>query len=124
MLPVTAQLALTAGAPGQPVPGIATRAFLAASGARPGQTISVPVGNATVPVRLVAAVRAFPGTGSAAPVLVVDLGWIQQVLAAQSQPPLPVTQWWLATAHGAVPPGLPAGASRGQLGRVGREAPR
>jgi hypothetical protein len=110
-LPVTAQLTLTAGSPGQPVPGIATRAFLAASGARPGQTISVPVGNTTVPVRLVAAVRAFPATGRAAPVLVVDLGWIQQVLAARSQPPLPVTQWWLATAHGAVPPGLPAGAA-------------
>ena len=111
VLPLTGQLALTAGSPSLPVPGIATRAFLAAAGAHVGQTVSVPVGNATVPVRLVAAVRAFPTAGSAGPVVLVDLGWLQEVLAAQSQPPVPVTQWWLATAHGAVPPGLPAGAT-------------
>ncbi len=111
VLPLTGQLALTAGSPSLPVPGIATRAFLAAAGAHVGQTVSVPVGNVTVPVRLVAAVRAFPTAGSAGPVVLVDLGWLQEVLAAQSQPPVPVTQWWLATAHGAVPPGLPAGAT-------------
>ena len=111
VLPVTGQLTLTAGAPRLPVPAIATRAFLRAAGAHVGQTVPVPVGNSTVPVRLVAAIRAFPAAGSAGPVLVVDLAELQEVLAAQTQPPLPVTQWWLATAHGRVPPGLPAGAT-------------
>jgi hypothetical protein len=111
VLPVTGQLTLTAGSPALPVPGVATSAFLAAAGARVGATISVPVGNATVPVRLAAAVRAFPAAGSSGPVLVVDLGWMGQVLTAQSQPPLPVTQWWLSTSRGRVPRGLPAGAT-------------
>jgi len=111
VLPVTGQLTLTAGAPRLPVPAIATRAFLRAAGAHVGETVPVPVGNSTVPVRLVAGVRAFPAAGSAGPVVVVDLAWLQDVLAAQSQPPLPVTQWWLATAHGEVPAGLPAGAT-------------
>jgi hypothetical protein len=111
VLPVTGQLTLTAGSPRLPVPAIATRAFLAAAGDHLGQTIAVPVGTANVPVRLVAEVRAFPATGSAGPVVVMDLAALQEVLAAQSQPPLPVTQWWLTTAHGRVPPGLPAGAT-------------
>lgn len=111
VLPVTGQLTLTAGGPSLPVPAIATRAFLHAAGARVGETVAVPVGSSTVPVRLVAGIRAFPTGGSAGPVVLVDLAWLQEVLAAQSQPPLPVTQWWLATAHGGVPPGLPAGAT-------------
>jgi len=111
VLPVTGQLALTAGSPGLPVPAVVTRAFLAAAGAHVGQTIPLPVGNTNVPVRLVAGVRAFPGAGSAGPVVLVDLAWLQQVLAAQAQQPLPATQWWLTTAHGHVPPGLPAGAT-------------
>jgi len=111
VLPVTGQLTLTAGAPRLPIPAIATRAFLRAAGAHVGQTVPVPVGNSTVPVRLVAAIRAFPAAGSAGPVLVVDVAELQEVLTAQAQPPLPVTQWWLATAHGRVPPGLPAGAT-------------
>jgi len=46
---------------------------------------------------------------------VVDVAELQEVLAAQSQPPLPVTQWWLATADGQVPASLtralPSGAT-------------
>jgi hypothetical protein len=111
VLPVTGLLALTAGSPGLPVPAVVTRAFLTAAGAHVGQTIPLPVGNTNVPVRLVAEVRAFPAAGRAGPVVLVDLAWLQQVLAAQAQPPLLATQWWLATAHGRVPPGLPAGAT-------------
>jgi hypothetical protein len=68
------------------------------------------VGNATVPVRLVAAIRAFPSAGGTAPAVIVDLGSLGGTLAAQSQPPVPVTGWWLHTAPGS-PPRLPAGAT-------------
>jgi hypothetical protein len=64
-----------------------------------------------VPVRLVAMIRAFPAAGSTAPVMIVDQPSLQAALAAQGQPPVPVTGWWLRTTHGAPPPGLPAGAT-------------
>ncbi len=116
-LPVTGQVALTAGYPYVPLPAIATRAFFVAANARIGQVVPLPVGNATVPVRLVAMIHAFPGAGNGTATVVVDQPSLQAVLAAQSQPPLPVTGWWLRTAHG-VPPGLPAGASAVSLDRA------
>jgi hypothetical protein len=108
--PVSGQLALTAGAPRLPIPVLATRSFASAAGAHVGEILPLPVGNVSVPVRLVAEVRAFPGPGGTGPVVSIDQSWLQQALAAQSQPPLPVTQWWLAGRRGP-PPGLPAGAS-------------
>ena len=108
--PVAGQLALTAGAPRLPIPVLATRSFASAAGAHLGEVLPLPVGNASVPVRLVAEVRAFPGAGGTDPAVIIDQSWLQQALAAQSQPPLPVTQWWLAGLRGP-PRGLPAGAS-------------
>jgi energy-converting hydrogenase Eha subunit C len=111
-LPIAGQLALTAGYPATalPLPAIATRAFLASANAHPGQVIPLPVGNATVPVRLAGTVRAFPSAGGTAPVVIVDLASLEGVLAAQSQPPVPVTGWWLHTSPGSSPR-LPAGAT-------------
>ena len=108
--PVTGQLALTAGAPRLPIPALATRSFVSAAGAHLGEIVPLPVGNASIPVRLVAEVQAFPGAGGTGPAVIIDQSWLQQVLAAQAQPPQPVTQWWLAGRRGP-PPGLPAGAS-------------
>jgi hypothetical protein len=116
-LPVAGQLALTAGYPHLPLPAIATRAFLTAANGHVGQVVPLPVGNATVPVRLVAVIRAFPGAGNGVATVIVDQPSLQTALAAQSQPPLPVTGWWLRTAHG-VPPGLPHGASTVSLDRA------
>ena len=104
-VPVAGQLALTAGYPSGPLPAIATRTFLAAANSRVGQVVPLPVGNTTVPVLLVATIRAFPSAGNGTPAVIVDQPSLQAALAAQSQPPLPVTGWWLRTAHG-VPPGL------------------
>jgi hypothetical protein len=111
-LPVTGQIVLTAGNPASalPLPAIATRAFFGSANARLGQVIPLPVGNATLPVRLVTAIRAFPSAGGAAPAVIVDLGSLESALAAQSQPPVPVTGWWLHTAADS-PPRLPAGAT-------------
>jgi len=115
--PVTGQLALTAGYPYGPLPAIATPAFFATANSHVGQVVLVPVGNVTVPVRLVAMIRGFPGTGNGVATVVVDQPSLQAVLAAQSQPPLPVTGWWLRTEHG-VPPGLPHGATVVSLDRA------
>ena len=116
-VPVAGQLALTAGYPSGPLPAIATRTFFAAANSRVGQVVPLPVGNTTVPVLLVATIRAFPSAGNGTPAVIVDQSSLQAALAAQSQPPLPVTGWWLRTAHG-VPPGLPAGASAVSLDRA------
>jgi hypothetical protein len=116
-LPIAGQLALTAGYPHGPLPAIATRAFLTAANTRVGQVVSLPVGNATIPVRLVAVIRAFPSAGNGTATVIVDQPSLQAALAAQAQPPLPVTGWWLRTAHG-VPPGLPGGASAVSLDKA------
>jgi len=109
-LPVAGQVALTAGQPASPLPAIATRAFFGSANAHVGQVILLPVGNATVPVRLVAAIRAFPSAGGAAAAVIVDLSSLEGALTAQSQPPVPVTGWWLRTEHGSTPR-LPPGAT-------------
>lgn len=99
-LPILGQLRLSVGAPPLPVPAIATRAFLASAGAHVGGVVLVPVGGASIKVRLVAAIAAFPTAGGGGPAVILDQAWLQDALAAQSQPPLPVTQWWLAAPHG------------------------
>jgi hypothetical protein len=108
--PITAELALAAGPPVLPVPGVATRAFLASAGAHLGGIVQLPVANIDVPVRLVAEIDAFPTAGGAGSALIVDQASLQDAVASQLQPPLPVTQWWLQTAGGG-PAGLPAGSS-------------
>jgi len=92
-----------------PVPAIATSAFFGSADAHVGEVVPLPVGNVSVPVRLVAKVRAFP-TAGAQPAVIVDLAWLQDALSRRSQPALPVTQWWLRTERG-VPAGLPPGAA-------------
>jgi hypothetical protein len=116
-LPIAGQLALTAGYPHAPLPAIATRAFFAAANSHVGQVVLLPVGNATVPVHLVAMIRAFPSAGNGVATVIVDQPSLQAALVAQSQPPLPVTGWWLRTAHG-VPAGLPHGATTVSLDRA------
>jgi len=111
-LPISGQLALTAGSSVVAIPGIATRAFFGAASAHLGDIVQLPAGNANVPVRLVAEVRAFPTAAGDGPVLIVDQASLQEALASELQPPLPVNQWWLQTADG-IPAGLPAGLPAG-----------
>jgi len=104
-LPVVGQVTLTApNLAAAAVPAIATRAFLDASNTGVGATVPATIAGVTVPVEIVAETTTFPTvTGSA---LIVDLTTIQSFLASRDAPPLPVSQWWLATAGGQVPPGL------------------
>jgi hypothetical protein len=83
-----------------------------------GSTGQITVSGVPVTVRVVATVPSFPTVPAGSAAVVVDLATLQDALAAQSAPPLPVTQWWLATSTPGTPPALaglvrrlPAGTS-------------
>jgi hypothetical protein len=103
--PVAGQVTLTAGdmAPGA-IPAIATAAFLDANHTAVGATVPASINGVTVPVRIAAQTTTFPTVAGSA--LIVDLRTLQGDLASHGGDPLPVTEWWLATAGGSVPPGL------------------
>jgi FtsX-like permease family len=113
-IPLSGQVALTAVPPRTVLvmPGIATDSYLTANGARVGSTVQATLDGTSVGVHIVAAVSSFPtitqagGNGSGA--LIVDLASVQNFLTGSDMTPAPVTQWWLATANGAVPRGLAA----------------
>ncbi len=109
-LPVSGAVQLTALPVPAVLPGIATRAFLAASHATPGAIVSVTASGLTMLVRVAAVLKSFPTAGSGG-VLIVDLGTLERAVAAGSAPPLPVTSWWLRTTAGQVPAGLPPGTA-------------
>jgi FtsX-like permease family len=103
--PISGQITLTAGslAPAV-VPAIATKAFVDANKAGVGALVPGILGGTSVPLKIVAETRTFPTvTGSA---LIVDLTTLQSFLASRGSAPLPVTEWWLATAGHQQPAGL------------------
>jgi hypothetical protein len=104
----TGLLTLAVHPPDPVVPGIATRQFLSSNHLRPGTVIDISIAGSQVPVRIAVVVAAFPTTSSA---VIVDQGAVQDLLVSRAGPPLPVSQWWLRTVGGAVPPGLPAGST-------------
>jgi len=106
---VAGVLTVTVPAPARVIPGIVTQAFLRESHVSTGAIVPVTVGGMSIPVRIMAAVSQFPTV--AGPVLIVDQAALQDLLASQWQPPVPVGQWWLHTAANAVPAGLPRGAA-------------
>ena len=111
---VAAQLVLLAHEARVPsIPAIATRAFMNANSQQIGSVVPEYVDGAMVPLRIVAEVVSFPTVTGSGGALIADLGSVQAYLAQQSLTPLPVTQWWLATAAGRVPPALAAGVPAG-----------
>jgi len=107
---VTGTLAATVPPPAQVVPAVATQAYLRTNHVGTGTVVPVSVSGASVPVKIVAAVSDFPTVGAGG-ALIVDQGELQALLASRGDPPLPVTEWWLRTAGGTVPPGLPLDAT-------------
>ena len=95
------------------IPAIATGAFMDANGAVIGSVVPVSIEGEEVSLRVVAEVTSFPTVTAPGGALITDLGSVQEYLARQSAPPLPVTQWWLATADGNVPPALTASVPAG-----------
>ncbi|MEV7526703.1 FtsX-like permease family protein [Streptomyces sp. NPDC091371] len=84
------------------VPGIATRAYLGAVGAAVGDLVPVPLGGATVPVRITAAVGSLPVVGDTA--VAVDLATAGRLLAADGGRELPAAaEWWLPAASAGDP---------------------
>ncbi|MBO0835799.1 MAG: hypothetical protein J2P28_09800, partial [Actinobacteria bacterium] len=91
--------------PARYVPVIATTAFAAANRLTPGKLFRANIAGAPVTCKLAATVAGFPA-GAA---LVADQEAVQDALASQGDGgALPVTEWWLATASGATPRGIPA----------------
>jgi hypothetical protein len=111
--PVGGQITLTAaGMASAAIPAIATKAFIDANHTAIGDIVAATINGVSLPVRIAAETTTFPTvTGSA---LIVDLATLQGDLADRGASLLPVTEWWLATAGGQVPPGLgkalPAGS--------------
>lgn len=104
-------LAITAGTSGAPLPAIATQAFLTAADEKVGAVVDASVDQISIPLRIVAAVRAFPAvTGASGQALIVDLGELSDQAALNYDPLGPVMTWWLRTADGATPPVLPVAA--------------
>jgi len=104
--------------PPPPVPVIAAAGYAAAGGLRTGSVFSVTIAGQQLAARLVATVTAFPAGG----VLVADQTAVQDALASKGfGGTLPVTAWWLATAHGAVPRGLPTGSAVTSVAALDRQ---
>ncbi|MEU3852467.1 FtsX-like permease family protein [Streptomyces sp. NPDC029554] len=96
---------------GDAVPGtlaaVATRDFLRAAGARPGDTVDVPLSGEQLRVRIVRSVEALPTTATGLDgedvdggALLLDLRAVDAVLARRASAPLSPTEWWVSTAAG------------------------
>ncbi|MCY0938823.1 FtsX-like permease family protein [Streptomyces sp. H34-S4] len=91
------QLALTPGpAAAAEIPGIATRAYLAAVGGNVGDLVPVKLDDVTLPVRVTAAVGSLPVAGDTA--VAVDLATAGRILAAGGRELPTPGEWWLPAA--------------------------
>ncbi|MFB7293917.1 FtsX-like permease family protein [Actinacidiphila glaucinigra] len=103
-----------------PVPALATNAFLRAVNARVGDTVNVDIGGEKLNVRVNAAVRALPtafaaSAGTDGGALLVDLRTVNRALAGLDQTGLQPGEWWIATAQGAAPQVAAALRARGDI---------
>ncbi|MET8545752.1 hypothetical protein ABZW03_34710, partial [Kitasatospora sp. NPDC004799] len=74
---------------------VATRDYLKAVGASVGDTVQVPFSGVVVPVKVTGVAEAVPVAGRRA--LLMDLGTVARMLAAQDRGMPPRTEWWLPT---------------------------
>ncbi|MGH3230033.1 MAG: hypothetical protein ACRDOA_15915, partial [Streptosporangiaceae bacterium] len=106
---IPGQLTLTAGVPqATAIPGLATQAYLRSADVSVGSIVPITVTGVSVPVKIVAAVTAFPTVTGPGGAVIVDLAAVQDALAAKSLPPAPVSEWWLSTTTGTTTAGAPA----------------
>jgi hypothetical protein len=111
---VTAVLTVTAPFHASAIPGIATQAFLSSAQITQndlGAATVIFIGAVSIPVQIVAEIADFPTVTGPGGALIVDQAAVQDALISRSDMPLPVTSWWLRTATGAVPPGMPPGSA-------------
>src|SRR5215472_5924673 len=102
---ISGQVTLTAGslAPAV-VPAIATKAFIDENQAGVGTIVPGTIGGVSALFKIVAETHTFPTVAGSA--LIVDLTTLQSFLTSRGSIPLPVTEWWLATAGHQPPAGL------------------
>ncbi len=105
-----AQLQIAIPAPGLGVPLAATSAFLHANDLSTGSQVPISVGGTSVVAYVRVAVSAFPSVPSGGAV-VANQATLQDALISAGGSPLPAMSWWLSTASGRPPAGLPPGAS-------------
>ncbi|MGW0612127.1 FtsX-like permease family protein [Streptomyces sp. NPDC002788] len=98
----------TAGA-GVPrsISAVATGDFLRAAGARPGDTVDVPLSGEQLRVRIVRSVEELPTTATGLDgatmdggALLLDLRAVEAVLAQRAGAPLAPTEWWVSASPG------------------------
>jgi hypothetical protein len=107
------QITMSQNADVEPVlPALATSQYLAANQESVGSTVSAQVDQATVKLRIVGSVAAFPAVGGLvnSQVLITDLGSLSQEVLLQDDPLASPLTWWLHTKDGAVPSVLPVAA--------------
>jgi hypothetical protein len=113
-------LTLAAPPAAEPIPAIATRAYLSAADVSTGDAVTLTFGTASVRARIIAAVTRFPTVTGAGGALIINLATVTSVLTSESAAILPVMQWWLRTRRQAVPGGWRTGRPAGQ--EAGRAA--
>lgn len=106
----TGNLAIGIRPPTKFLPAIATQSYLHSNHVSTGTIVPVTVDGANIPLKIVAAVSAFPTVGSGG-ALIVDQTELQALLASRGDPPLTVTEWWLRAPTGTVLHGLPGGVT-------------
>lgn len=86
---------------------VASRDFLRAAGARPGDTIDIPLSGEQLRVRIARSVQELPTTATdlagetmSGGALLLDLRAVDAVLAQRASTPLTPTEWWVSTAPG------------------------
>lgn len=104
---VTIRLEVPQHAPAA-VPGVATERYLASAGARVGERVGLTIGDHTLPVRIVRAVRALPATADPTATgardggaVLLDLRAVNQLLQARYGDSATPNEWWLNTGPGA-----------------------
>lgn len=102
-MPVDVVLRPATGGPAgeEPLPAVATDAFLDATGAQVGDQVQAQISGTDVPVRITGALRALPttgGTGGGA--LLLDLAALDAKLQAAGADPLEAEGWWVAARPG------------------------
>ncbi len=89
---------------------IANSAFLRANGLSNGSSVPISIEGASVAGNVLLTVSGFPSV-TAGGAVVADQTALQDALIGAGGAPLPATSWWLSTAGGRPPVGLPAGSS-------------
>jgi hypothetical protein len=93
------------------LPGIATRAFLAASGLSLGDTVEVNGLQTVIPVQIVGEMAQFPTITGSGGAVIVNQATLQLFEQEYAGGPLAVTNWWIRTSEPSALTNLPAGST-------------